>query len=69
MIGEIFQEGRKKGKLTLIKIGVKVKGESVIHSVISDSVTPWTVAHLCPWKFPGKNIGMGSHSLYKGSIF
>ena len=28
-------------------------------------VTSWTVAHqfLCPWNSPGKNIGMGSHSL------
>ena len=34
------------------------------HSVVSDSVTPWTVAcHLlCPWDFPGKNTGVGSHS-------
>ena len=32
------------------------------------SVTPWTVATrlLCPWNFPGKNIGVGSHSLLQG---
>ena len=31
-------------------------------------VTPWTVAHqaLCPWDSPGKNIGVGSHSLLQG---
>ena len=30
--------------------------------------TPWTVAHqlLCPWDFPGKNTGVGSHSLLQG---
>ena len=29
-------------------------------------VTPWTVAHqalFCPWDSPGKNTGMGCHSL------
>ena len=30
-------------------------------------VTPWTVDRLlCPWEFPGKNIGVGSHSLLQG---
>ena len=31
------------------------------HSVVSDSVTPWTVACqlLCPWNFPGENTGVG----------
>ena len=30
--------------------------------------TPWTVAHqlLCPWDYPGKNIGVGCHSLLQG---
>ena len=34
-------------------------------SVISDSATLWTVAHqaLCPWDSPGKNTGVGSHTL------
>ena len=29
--------------------------------------TPWTVAHrlLCPWIYPGKNTGVGSHFLYQ----
>ena len=32
---------------------------------MSDSVTPWTVAHqaLCPLNSPGKNTGVGCHSL------
>ena len=31
------------------------------------SVTPWTVAHQAPlsMEFPGKNTGMGSHSLLR----
>ena len=39
--------------------------ESVSHSVMSDSATPWTITHrlLCPQKFPGKNTGVGCHSL------
>ena len=23
--------------------------------------TPWTIAYLCPWDFPGKNTGVGCH--------
>ena len=31
-------------------------------------VIPWTVAHqlLCPWDFPGKNMGVGCHFLLQG---
>ena len=31
-------------------------------------VTLWTVAHqpLCPWDSPGKNTGVGSHSVLQG---
>ena len=29
-------------------------------------VNPWGVSHLCPWNAPGKNIGMGCHSLLQG---
>ena len=37
-------------------------------SVVSNSVTPWTVAHrlLCPWDFPGKNTGVCCHFLLQG---
>ena len=44
----------------------------VSYSVVSDSLTPWTVATrlLCPWKNfflpPGKNTGVGSHSVLRG---
>ena len=36
--------------------------------VASDFVTPWTVPArlLCPWNSPGKNTGVGSHSLLQG---
>ena len=29
---------------------------------------PWTIAHqlLCPWDFPGKNVGVGCYSLLQG---
>ena len=39
-------------------------------SVMSDSLIPWTVTHqapLCPWNSPGKNTGVGGHSLLQGS--
>ena len=34
------------------------------------SATPWTVAHwlLCPWDSPGKNTGVGCHSLLQGIL-
>ena len=41
---------------------------SVLCSVVSDSLWPYGLqpARLfCPWNFPGKNTGMGSHSLFQ----
>ena len=37
-------------------------------SVVSDPVTPWTVAHQAPLSvgFPGKNTGVGCHALLQG---
>ena len=38
-------------------------------SVVSDSVTPWTVEStrlLCLWDSPGQNTGVGCHSLLQG---
>ena len=40
-------------------------------SVVSDSVQPhglWPTRLLCPWNFPGKNTGVGSHALHKGIL-
>ena len=41
------------------------KSGSATHSVMSDSATPWTAAHqaLLSWDSPGKNTGVGCHSL------
>ena len=43
--------------------------ESVSHSVLSDSLRPhglYPARFLCPWAFPGKNTGMGRHSILQG---
>ena len=40
--------------------------ESISHSVMSDSLRPHGLQParlLCPWDSPGKNTGVGSHSL------
>ena len=39
---------------------------SVSRSVLSASL--WPTRLLCPWDFPDKNTGVGSHSLLKDSI-
>ena len=41
----------------------------VSHSVVSDSLRSRGLQParlLCPWDFPGKNTGMGSHFLFQG---
>ena len=42
----------------------------VSRSVVSNSATPWTVAGQAPlpMDFPGKNTGVGSHSLLQGDL-
>ena len=39
---------------------------NVIPPVVSDSATPQAARLLCPWDFPGKNTGVGCHSLLQG---
>ena len=42
---------------------------SVSCSVVSDSLQPHGLQHarlLCPWDFPGKNIGVGCHFFLQG---
>ena len=42
---------------------------SVSHSIVSDPLLPHGLLparHLCPWNSPGKNTGVGSHSLLQG---
>ena len=47
----------------------KKKKWNVSRSVVSDSQWPhghYTARLLCPWNSPGKNTGVGSHSLLQG---
>ena len=43
---------------------VKEKTENVSCSVVSNSLPPARL--LCPWDSPGKNTGVGCHSLFQG---
>ena len=46
-----------------------MKIESVSHSVMSNSLQPHGLQPprlFCPWNSPGKNTGVGSHSLLQG---
>ena len=41
--------------------------KSVSRSVVSNSLQPYGPTWLlCPWDFPGKNPGVGGHSLLQG---
>ena len=45
------------------------ESESVNCSAVFNSLPPhvlWPARLLCPWDSPGKNMGMGSHSLLQG---
>ena len=47
----------------------KCENESVSTSVVSDSLPPHGLQPtrlLCPWDFPGKNMGVGCHVLLQG---
>ena len=45
----------------------EILGESVSCSVMSDSLQTHGPARLlCLWNSPGKNTGMGHHSLFQG---
>ena len=39
------------------------------HSVVSESLRAplWPASLFCPWHYPGKNTGVGCHSLLRGS--
>ena len=64
------KKGRKKERLSVV--------EWPLYVVVVQSLsrfwlfaTPWAVAQqapLCPWGFPGKNIGMGCHFLLQGIL-
>ena len=44
-------------------VKVKCKGESLSHVQLGDPMDWGTPRLLCPWDSPGKNTGVGSHSL------
>ena len=55
---------------TVVNYGLAIVFRSTVtcvlkSSIVSDSATPWTVAHQSPlsWEFPGKNTGVGCHFL------
>ena len=60
----------------LLMVFSSLKSENVSCLVLSDSLRPqvaWTPCDpmlpnklLCPWNSPGKNTGVGSHSLLQG---
>ena len=60
-------EDRCTTHLTTVCLQQRVKWkESVSHSVTPDSLRPqglWPSRLLCPWDSPGKNTGVGGHSL------
>ena len=52
--------------------GFSMKSENVSPSIISNSLLPYGLYParlLCPWDFPGKNSGVGCHSLLQASSF
>ena len=45
---------------------VSYENEGFSHSVVSNSLWPRKpTSLLCPWNFPGKNTGVGCHSLFQ----
>ena len=69
---EAWREGLERLLREICSTSKGSKGQksekSVTHSVVSDSLTPWTAAHwtLCPWDSPGKNTRVGCHGLLQG---
>ena len=56
-------------RLRFQHMNLGVGSESESHSVVSSSLQPhglWPTRLLCPWNSPGKNSGMGCHSLLQG---
>ena len=65
----IFQARVLEWGACAIKSTWKWKSERVSRSVVSDSLWPHGLGPtrlLCPFSFPGKNTGVGSHSLLQG---
>ena len=57
--------------LSFLSVVVQSESESVSFALMSDSLWPHRLHPtrlLCPWNSPGKNTGVGSHSLLQGSF-
>ena len=53
----------------LLLPGIESESESISHSVVPRFLWLYGLGStklLCPWNFPGKNTGVGSHSLLQG---
>ena len=68
------RERSAENKPTILKkmvIGsyISMKGESLSHSAVSNSLQPHGLQLtrlLCPWDSPGQNTGVGCHALLQG---
>ena len=60
---------RSNKKKTLLQ-SIIHEGERVSHSVMPHFVTQGLqpARLLCPWNSPGKNTGVGNHSLFQGIV-
>ena len=61
----------KKEKKSLISFRVNFLKLCAVCLVVSHSLWPHglqSVRVLCPWDFPGKNTGVGSHILLQGNL-
>ena len=45
---------------------VHIHGSGLVAQLCPTLADPWTTRLLCPWDFPGKNTGVGSHFLLQG---
>ena len=63
----LFHLSHQKGPGNLM-LHIKWPSMQGCFSHIQLLATPWTVASrlLCPWNFPGKNIGVGCRALLQG---
>ena len=64
-------KGKKKKGSGTGPVSLECKCKSVNHSAVSNSLRPHglgPVSLLCPWNSPGKNTGVGSHSLLQGVL-
>ena len=54
-----------------LSLSFKLRCAVISHSVVSDPLQLhelWPTRLLCPRDFPGKNTGVGSHSLFSGDL-